>query len=178
MTDLRFTPVEIQLLSSLLSYDSLSVIWDINAFYFNTPKITYKLECFEAHPEGSDYEFDEVFFCRFEQLTEYIEFDATQAEYWFKVVATDTHIRSLEVIETAHVFPGNTMTHLQNRGHGVTLISLGLVINTDAGVIPALLLPSNHGFTWLKKQGLYTSDEVEELLLHDIKTYNRKTYLT
>ena len=135
------------------------------------------MECFEARPEGSNYEFDEVFFCRFDKLAEYIKFDDSQAGYWFKKISTNSRIRSLEIVETAHAFPDNTITNIQDSGQGITLVSLGLLISTDAGIIPALLLPSNHGFTWLEKQRLYTSAEVEELLQHDIRTYTRKSLL-
>jgi hypothetical protein len=174
MTDLRFTSTEIQLIAQLLNHDALSVIWDINAFYFNTPDTTYKMECFDAHPEGSDYEFDEVFFCRFEKLAERAEFDDSQPEYWFKTVATNAKISFIEVIETAHVFPEDNLISTQVNGPGITPVSLGLLICTETGVIPAFLLPSNYGFTWLEKQSLYTSDAVEEMLQCHIKTYNRK----
>ena len=173
MTDLRFTSTEIQLIASLLNHDAVSIIWDINAFYFNTADTTYKMECLEAQPEGSDYEFDEVFFCRFEKLAECGRFDDSEQGYWFKTVVANAKIRSIEVIETAHVFPDNTLSSIQVHGNGITHVSLGLVINTDAGIVPAWLLPSRHGFTWLEKQRVYTSDEVDKWLRYDIKVYNR-----
>lgn len=68
MTDLRFTSTETKLIASLLNYDNISIIWDVNAFYFNTANATFKLECYDTQPEGSDNRFDEVFFCRFCKL--------------------------------------------------------------------------------------------------------------
>jgi hypothetical protein len=177
MKDLRFTDSEVELLSQLLKEESLSIVWDLNAFYFNTKKETYKLECFDEHPEGSDFEYDEIFYCRFFKLEKPQKFKEADRKYWYKIISTNTTILTIEIIEITQQLPDGVVVDdkMINELTGLNKVSLGLILTTTDGMVPAFLLPSNHGFSWHDKYGFYNSSEVEELLKNEIKTYKIKS---
>ncbi len=158
----------------LIKKQSISIVWDINAFYFNTNDLTYKLECFDDLPEGSDYEYDEIFFCRFEKLDKKIKFHKDNPKFWYKIILEDTGIESIKIVDVIEVYPDETLINETEKGNfnnGLNYLTLGFVIETKEGFIPAFLLPSNHGFTWLEKYGFYSENEVKILLKENIKKF-------
>jgi hypothetical protein len=174
MNDLRFTSDELKLLSELLNPSESSIIWDINAFYFNIAKSTYKLECFDASPDGSNYQYDEIFFCRFTKLSNQIQFEEDNEKYWYKIFSKSISISSFDIIDIIQVYPSQTIIDknaLKQYINGINRMTLGVVINTPLGSIPAFLLPSNHGFAWHPKFDFYSKGEIEEILKSDIKNY-------
>lgn len=174
MNDMRFTASEFKLLTEIANNRAVSIIWDINAFYFNTDGATYKLECCDAHPNGSDYQYDELFFCRLSRLPKRMRFEEEKIDYWYKIVAYNAKILRIEVVETIQLFPGDKLLgeyELPVSTGGLNRLCLGLLITTEAGVIPAILRPSNYGFTWLEKYNFYERSEVEEILANDIRKY-------
>jgi hypothetical protein len=174
MNDLRFTASEVKLLAELVNKNAVSIIWDINAFYFNTDSVTYKLECCDATPAGSDYQYDELFFCRLSKLPKEVRFEEGKVDYWYKIVACNTKILEIEVVETIQLFPGDKQLkedELPVGIGGLNRLCLGLLITTAAGVIPATLRPSNYGFAWLEKYEFYERREVEAILANDIRKY-------
>jgi len=177
MKDLRFTDSEVELLSQLLKEESLLIVWDLNAFYFNTKKETYKLECFDEHPEGSDFEYDEIFYCRFFKLEKPQKFKEGDSKYWYKIISTNTNIQAIEIVEVTQKFPEDVVVDEEQIQElkGVNKVSLGLILLTSEGLVPAILLPSNHGFSWHDKYGFYNSSEVEEMLKKEIKKYKIKS---
>ncbi|KAA9331815.1 hypothetical protein [Adhaeribacter soli] len=173
MKDLRFSDSEVQLLSELLKLNSVEIVWDINAFYFNSEKVTYKLECFDDYPDGSNFEYDEIFYCRFLKLPELQKFKEGDPAFWFKIISTDSIIQAINILEVCHKYPEGVLVDESDEldFKGLNNVSLGLIITTKEGVLPAFLLPANHGFTWLEKFGFYKDKEVEEILKHKIKKY-------
>lgn len=177
MNDVRLTVSEINLLAELLTEKSVSIIWDINAFYFNASGVTYKLECYEVLPDGSNSQYDELFFCKFSRLPKSLLFKQEKPGYWYKIVAHNAEIQLLEIVEVTQLFPGNQLLDEQDiavNAAGLNKVCLGLLITTEAGVLPALLLPSNHGFMWLEKYDFYERYEVEKILSEHIKKYRLK----
>lgn len=178
MNDLRINSSEIILIRELIELKSVSIIWDINAFYFNSYDSTYKLECFDDLPEGSDFEYDEIFFCRFEKLNERIEFKTGDPKFWHKIVSEDTKIGSVKIVDVIEVYPDQRLIEESEKEKfesGLNYISLGLIIETDEGFVPAFLLPSNHGFTWLDRYDFYSEAELNKLLEENIKKFKLTT---
>jgi hypothetical protein len=177
MNDVRFTSSEIKLLAELLNENAVSIIWDVNAFYFNTNRATYKLECCDAYPAGSDYKYDELFFCKFSRLPERMRFEKGEVDYWYKTIACNAKILGIEIVEAIQWFPGDKLleeSELPVETDGLNRLCLGLLITTMAGIIPAILLPSNYGFAWLEKYSFYGRSEIEAMLLDDIRKYQLK----
>lgn len=176
MKDLRLTDIEIELLSQLIGQESVSIIWDINAFYFNIEEFTFKLECFDEHPEGSDFEYDEIFFCRFTKLKKKEKFKEGDSSFWFKIISIQAIIKDIDIVEVAQKFPDNQLVDIDELGNedGINKVSLGLVLKTNEGIVPAVLLPSNHGFSWPDKYEFYSLSELEEILETEIKIYKIK----
>jgi hypothetical protein len=177
MKDSRLTDSELELLSQLLKEDSVSIVWDINAFYFNTAKASYKLECFDDKPDGSGYEYDEIFFCKFLKLSKKEKFEVGNPKYWYKIIAKKAKIKALEVVEVVQKYPEARLVEENEleATAGINKVSLGLIITTTEGLVPAFLLPSNHGFSWPSKFDFYSFNEVNELLREEIKIYKIKT---
>lgn len=174
MNDARLTAAEVECLTELLDKDAVSIIWDINAFYFNTNSTTYKLECCEEHPAGSDYQYDELFFCKFSRLPRMLLFEKGEASYWYKIIASDAKILEIELVETAQLSPGDRVLgedELPVNTDCLNKLCLGLLVTTTAGVVPAIIRPSSYGFTWLEKYGLYERSEVEKMLVNDVRKY-------
>jgi hypothetical protein len=174
MSDLRFTSEEIKLISDLTNYESVAIIWDINAFYFNTDKATFKLSCTGDLPEGSDYEYDEIFYCRFEKLPEKVSFSSNDPKFWYKIIPSEIKIDSVKIINVVQVFPKDFLidsSEISNHERGLNKLSLGLIVETEKGLLPAFLLPSNHGFTWQTKYDFYSQAEVSELLKDNITKF-------
>ncbi len=174
MSDLWFTNEEIKLISDLINYESVEIIWDINAFYFNTDKSTFKLFCETDLPKGSDYEYDEIFYCRFEKVDEKIGFKSNDPKFWYKIISTDIKIDSVKVIDVVQVFPNDiliSINELSEFEDGLNKLSLGLIIGTEKGLLPAFLLPSNHGFDWQTKYDFYSETEIKEVLEKNIKKF-------
>jgi len=180
MKDLRLTDIEIELLSQLMEKESVSIIWDINAFYFNTAKDTYKLECCEDHPAGSNYEYDEIFYCKFLKLKKKQIFKEGDSKFWFKIISSQANIKEIDIVEVTQKFPEDKLVNIEELGNeeGVNKLSLGLIIKTIEGMVPAILFPSNHGFIWLDDYRFYSLNEIEEILKSEIKTYKIKHCLT
>ena len=178
MKDLRINNEEINLIIELVKHQSISIIWDINAFYFNTNESTYKLECIDDLPEGSNYKYDEIFYCRFEKLNEKIKFHKNNPKYWYKIISEGTKIESIKIVDIIEVYPDGILideTEKRNFDKGSNYLSLGFVIETKEGFIPAFLLPSNHGFTWLEKYDFYSENEIDNLLKENIETFELRT---
>ena len=174
MNDLRINSGEISLIIELIKKQSISIIWDINAFYFNANNSTYKLECFDDLPEGSDYEYDEIFFCRFEKLDKKIEFQKDNPKFWYKIISEDIKIESIKIVDVIEVYPDEILideTEKENFNNGLNYLTLGFVIETKEGFVPAFLLPSNHGFAWLDKYGFYSENEIGNLLKENIEKF-------
>ena len=174
MNDLTFNQEEIKLIHDLLKLNSVQIVWDINAFYFNSNSVTYKLECFCATPAGSEYKYDEIFYCRFQKSNEYITFEENKTEYWYKIFNRGVKIVSIKYINVLELFPCNKVVSEQStdpRDMGLNKSTLGLIIETDKGFLPSFILPSNYGFIWQPKIELYTKNEIEELLSENIPHY-------
>jgi hypothetical protein len=177
MKDLRLTDSEVALLSQLLREESVSIIWDLNAFYFNTENATYKLECLDDHPDGSDYEYDEIFYCTFTKLKKKEVFKEGDPKYWYKIISYKAKVETIEVVEAVQKFPENCLVNEFDleKNDGLNKVTLGLIVTTSEGKVPAFLLPSNHGFSWPYKFDFYSFNEIEELLRKEIKIYKIKT---
>jgi hypothetical protein len=177
MKKLELNTNEIELLKNVIACEQVEIIWDINAFYFNTKDSTYKLECYTDIPNGSDYEYDEIFFCRFKKLKKKIMFEKGNSKYWYKIVTHNSKIEQIEVLNVCQIFPNDELIPITDKNifiNGLNSLTLGLIIKTDKGFIPAFLLPSNHGFHWQPKFGFYTEDEIENLILENIKHFEKK----
>ncbi|MEP6902053.1 MAG: hypothetical protein ABJA66_09900 [Actinomycetota bacterium] len=178
MNELEFTTEEVSLISEIINQKSVSIIWDINAFYFNTQQFTYKLECISDLPEGSNYEYDEIFYCRFEKLNEKVSFSSNDPKFWYKIISKEIKVDSIKIINIIQVFPKDFLidiSEISNYKKGLNKLSLGLIVETKEGSIPAFLLPSNHGFTWQTKYDFYSQAEVSELLTDKITKFKLRT---
>jgi hypothetical protein len=174
MNGLALTKDEVNLISEMIKQQSVSIIWDINAFYFNTQKLTYKLECESDLPEGSDWEYDEIFYCRFEKLKKKLSFSSNDPKFWYKIISDETKIESVKIVNVIQVFPKDilvTCAEKSKHNSGLNKLSLGLIIETKKGLIPAFLLPSNHGFHWQTKYDFYSETEIEEILEKDVRKF-------
>lgn len=172
MTDLTLRNEEIEAIKELKEFHSIKIIWDVNAFYLNSDKRTFKLGCFDEIPEGSDYEYDEIFYCRFEELPYYIEFFENDSNYWYKIISEDCRIVNIQCINVVQLFPDNKIVPIENyksSENGLNRSTIGLIIETDKGFVPAFLLPSNFGFNWLNKFEFYTKSEIENLINEQLK---------
>jgi hypothetical protein len=174
MNDVRFTASEIQLLTELLNKEAVSIIWDINAFYFDTEDATYKLECCDEQSAGSDEQYDELFFGKLYKLSKRVRFEANREKYWYKIISHNVKILEIELVETIQYFPGDKLFdkhELPVNTDGLNKLCLGLIVTTTVGIIPAILMPSNYGFMWLERYGLYERSEVETILVNDVGKY-------
>lgn len=179
MNDLSFDTEQIELLKKLTDFDTVEIIWDLNAFYFNTNLKTYKLECFDARPLGSNYEYDEICYCIFVELEKRIEFTLSDKKHWHKIFSSGYKITGLEWINIIEHFPENRLIPTENQEayqNGLNKSSLGLIIQTDKGFLPAFLLPSNFGFHWQPKFDFYSRLEIDELISENIKYYEIKNF--
>jgi hypothetical protein len=172
MKDLTIDKKQIELIHTLTKFSSIEIIWDINAFYFNTDSKTYKLECFDEKPEGSDYKYDEIFYCQFQSLNERIEFEENNPKFWYKIISKDCKIIDICFLNVIELFPDNELVSTDNEGiykSGLNKSTLGLIIETDKGFLPAFILPSNHGFQWQPKFDFYSKTEIDKLIIEKIK---------
>ena len=179
MKDFRIDIKQIELLNELIGIES-TIIWDINAFYFNSSNTSYKLECLEDIPAGSEYKYDEIFYCEFIKHENQIEFEEGNPKYWYKIIDKKAKIESIEIINIIQEFPDDELLNNENEttnSKGINRLTIGLIIKTENGWIPAFLLPSNHGFSWQGKYQYYQKEEVEFLLRKEIKKYQIKTVL-
>jgi hypothetical protein len=177
MKDLSIDNKQIELIKKLTEFSSMEIIWDLNAFYFNSEMKTYKLECFVDHPEGSNFKYDEIFFCRFSELNERIEFKDEDSNFWYKIISRSCKIAGIKSLNVLELFPDNELIPIENfknYEHGLNKLTLGLIIETDKGFLPAFLLNSNHGFQWQPKYEFYTAMEIDELIAENIKYYEIK----
>lgn len=153
----------------------MEIIWDINAFYFNTSARTYKLECIEEVPDGGSAEdYDEIFFCSVTRLKERQEFRENDPNYWYKVLSKNCKVLSIKSINVIHKFPDDKLidpNKIDNSRAGLNKYSLGLIIETDQGFVPAFLLPSNHDFHWFDKIHFHSLMEINQLLSDNIEFY-------
>jgi hypothetical protein len=128
MKDLRLSVEEIDLLSQMIGKESVSIIWDLNAFYFNVENSTFKLECFDAQPEGSDFEYDKIFFCRFSKVKNQEYFKKEDSKYWYKILINQAKVIGINIVEVAQKFPDNQLVDLNESSNqaGINKISLRL----------------------------------------------------
>ena len=176
MQDLRIDNNQIDLLDEL-NGNIFTIIWDINAFYFNTPNTTYKLECIDEKPVGSEYKYDEIFYCKFFKLEEKIEFEVGNPKYWYKVIDKKAMIESIRIIDIIQEFPKDELLNKEEEAlnrNGINKLTIGLIVKTEKGWIPAFLLPSNHGFSWQEKYAYYEKEEIELLVKQELRKYKIK----
>ncbi|GAB3577673.1 hypothetical protein [Hymenobacter daeguensis] len=174
MNDLTLDDKQMQLIKNLVGLRTIEIVWDINAFYFNTPLASFKLECLDASPTGSDYKYDEIFYCEFSECGTRLIFENNAHKYWYKIICSDCNVHSIQYINVVELFPENKLIPLErlyNYETGLNKSTLGLIVQTDKGFVPAFLLPSNHGFTWQPKFDFYSKDEIDQLLIDNIKFY-------
>lgn len=165
MPAISLSQAETASLATLLHRDPVTIVWDINAFYFVTSHGTYKLECISEAPAGADSKYDEVFSCRFMQEDAPFQFVQNEPGYSYKIINPSTVIQSLTIIEATQAFPSGTFLPTQTgNSEIITTLCLGLLITTAHGIIPALLLPDNFGFHWLEKHDFYSTEEITQLL--------------
>jgi hypothetical protein len=100
---------EIELIKEMMACEDVEIVWDINAFYFNTRGITYKLSCFEEIRYGSEYKYDEIFFCRFDKLEEPLSFDKNESKYWYTIITANCKLQKIELINVCQVFPNDEL---------------------------------------------------------------------
>ncbi len=177
MKNLTIDKKQIELIKKMFEFSSVEIIWDLNAFYFNTEKRTYKLECFDEIPEGSDFKYDEIFYCTFSDLNERIEFEENNPKFAYKIISNDCKIIEIKYINVCELFPNNELVSIESLGNyqsGLNKLTLGLIIETDKGFLPAFILPSNHGFQWQPKFEFYSELEIEKLIAENIKYYEIK----
>ncbi|GAA4370227.1 hypothetical protein GCM10023185_44580 [Hymenobacter saemangeumensis] len=167
MKDFRFDAREIGLLIELISQKPVEIVWDLNAFYLNTDTTTYKMECIDAPPAGAENEYDEIFFCKIEQLESRLHFKKNAPGYWYKIVTSNAEIQVLIIVEVERLFVDGRLFQNHNQkdtSENINMLSLGLLIQTNEGVIPAVLVPSEFGFSWLERHGYYNLNEALELI--------------
>ncbi|THH36294.1 hypothetical protein [Neolewinella litorea] len=175
MIDLRVNVDQVALLRCLIG-NCVKIVWDINAFYFNTQTATYKLECRTELPEGARSQYDEIDYCKVFALEEAIEFENDSSKYWYKIIDTNTTVKSIYIIDVSHKFPEDKLIDLDleyKKQNGVNNYTIGLIIITENGRIPAFITPSNFGFGWHPKFGYYSPNEIESLL-NEITPYYTK----
>lgn len=180
MNDISFDKRQIELLKEIVDLDMVEIIWDLNAFYFNTDFKTYKLECFDARPLGSNFEYDEICYCVFVELDKRVEFTLTDTKHCYKIFSSNYRITSLEWLNVIEHFPENRLIATENQiayQNGLNKSTLGLIIQTDSGFLPAFLLPSNFGFHWQPKFDFYSRTEIDELLSENIEHYEIKSFV-
>lgn len=171
MNDLTLGEIEINLLKEVARLNTIEIVWDINAFYFNSNSNTYKLECLGEKPTGSQYQYDEIFYCRFHKLNERIIFIENDSDYWYKIISNDCKIISIQYMNILELFPDNKIVPIESadlNAIGLNKSTIGLIIETDKGFLPAFILPSNHGFTWQPKMELYSKAEIEKLISENV----------
>lgn len=177
MNDVRINNGEIQHIRDLMNSESVSIIWDLNAFYFDDDVTTYKLECFADLPEaGSDY--DEIVYCRFIRLSERVEFRQSEPGFWYKIVSEAVKVEDVQIVDTFQIFPEESLIgadEISKHDEGVNRVSIGFLIKTSDGFLPAFVLPSNYGFDWHDKFSFYTEQEVMALLETKIRTFELRT---
>ena len=125
-------------------------------------------------PVGSDYEYDENFYCRLFDLKERIEFKENDPKFWYRIISPNCKILRIQYLNVIQLFPDNKIIPINAADKdkkGLNKLTLGMVIETDKGFLPAFLLPSNHGFQWQPKYGFYSKSEVEKLLEENIRDY-------
>ena len=126
-------------------------------------------------PEGGNAEeYDEIFFCSMTLLKEKEQFQENDPRYWYKVLSKDCKVLSIKSLNVLHKFPDNKLIppdKIDTSNMGVNKYSLGLIIETDQGYVPAFLLPSNHGFQWCDKFDFHSLKEINELLSKNIEHY-------
>jgi len=172
MKDLTIDTKQINLIQNLAEFSSVEIIWDLNAFYFNTEKKTYKLECFDEIPEGSDFKYDEIFYSTFTDLKKRIEFEENNPKFWYKIISNGCKILGIKYINVYELFPDNELIpikSLEKYHSGLNKSTLGLIIETDKGFLPAFILPSNYGFQWQPKFEFYTAVEIDKLIIEKIQ---------
>jgi hypothetical protein len=174
MNDLRITEKESGLLRELINCESVAIVWDLNAFYFNTKTTTYKLECLADLPEGAASEYDEIVFCRFQKLKQMVVFRESEAGFWYKIVTKATKVHEVKIVDIVQVFPQEALidrVDITKYESGLNGLSLGCVIRTNEGSLPAFTLPSNFGFDWAEKYAFYSEGEVADILQTEIKKF-------
>ena len=176
MKDLTFDKKQLKLFKSLTDSASVEIIWDMNAFYFNTDSKTYKLECFDEKPLGSDFLYDEIFYCKFLELNKPLKFDENDSKFWYKKISKDCKILSFQFINIIQLFPDDIILPIKNANmqqDGINFLTVGVIVETSEGFLPAFLLPSNHGFQWQPKFDFYSKDEIHELLSENLEYYEK-----
>ena len=176
MKDFRIKDDQLVLLNEVKNTE-LDIIWDINAFYFNSESTTYKLDCISSYPEGATGQYDEIFYTNFSKLKSKSIFELNNTKYWYKIIDNKSRIESIELVNIIQEFPQNRLLNDKTESKnpdGLNYITSGLIIKTGNGYVPALLLPSNHGFTWQTKYEYYTEAEIDDILKTDIKKYRKK----
>jgi hypothetical protein len=162
MHDYTNGAAQVKLISQLIQQPIHQVIWDVNAFYFNTSKTTIKLECLADNPEEAAHDYDEICYTRIFNLNKTLTFK--EASKWaFKIVATDIRISKIEVLPTFIKFPESITAKEEKEfesNFGLNKIDLGLAIYIDNLFLPAYLLPNNFGFVWLNEKRLYKKEEL------------------
>jgi len=174
MNDLTINDRQKLLMKTLIGLQAVEIVWDINAFYFNTQLASFKLECLEAVPLGSNYAYDEIFYCDFSECNTRIRFENGDKNFWYKIISSDCVIHKIDFISVIELFPENKVIPIEsanNHEQGLNKSTLGLILQTNKGFVPAFLLPSNHGFTWQPKFDFYSKDEVDQLLVDNIMYY-------
>jgi len=177
MKDISFKENQITILTKLISFNSVEIIWDINAFYINTNNLTFKLECLVDYPLGSNYEYDEISYCDLYQLDEIIKFDDDNSIYWYKILSKNCKINNISYINILQEFPSDELVDLnkiEKSVVGLNKITIGIILQTNLGFIPAFLLPSNYGFQWQPKFDFYNENEINKLIRENIKYYEIK----
>jgi hypothetical protein len=166
MRNLALDDNEKKLLVSLSEFKSIDIIWDLNAFYFNADKSTYKLESVDQTPESSD-SFDEIVSCRFQKLEKYVNFKKNKFNFWKKTnywytLFEDCKIISIKIVDESE------MAIAENKySNDYCKLNLGIIIETNKGYFPAFLLPGVYGFQWQPKYDFYTQNEIEELVIEN-----------
>jgi hypothetical protein len=165
------TDAEERLLASCVGSTFHQIVWDLNAVYLVTGETgCIKIEVVaDAPPRGircDDY--DEIVFIRMESLAPSPHFELAGEEgFWYRVVASESRIRAIEIARAAVGFPSGVVSSPDTtNGEGAHVIADAGVLITleDDLVLPAVPLFNSFGFATWPETRLYQRAEVDALL--------------
>jgi hypothetical protein len=151
----------------------VQLVWDLNAVFFVGVAGTLTVETFADCPtEVASDEFDEVVFIRVSDDARGFRFcNEGEDGYWYRVVANNSPILSIEVARTCTTFPsGDTVSPASAECCGRSVLTdAGIIITLAEGIVPAVQLGTSFGYAVWPEPRLYSRDEVMETLGADFE---------
>lgn len=165
------THSEERILASCVGSVFDQIVWDLNAVYLvsaDTACIKIEVVADVPPPGVRSDEYDEVVFIRVDSFAPAPHFDSAGEEgFWYRVVASESRIRNVEIARAALCFPSGIVSSPNSiRDEDLyVLVDAGVLLTLDNDlIVPAVSLFNSFRFAMWPDARLYERAEVDSFV--------------